>query len=129
MQAPLIVCIDDDASVRDAVKGLLLAFDYHVEVCASAEEFLEIIPLDQVSCLIADLRLGGMSGLDLHRHLTSCGRHIPTILISAYLDDTTRSQAMAEGITRVFRKPVPPDKLLSCITAVLGQDSKGPAPA
>jgi FixJ family two-component response regulator len=126
--ASLIVCIEDDASVRDAIKELLRAYGFRVEVYASAEEFLATAALDHVSCLITDLRLGGMSGLDLYRSLTGLGRPTPTILISGYLDENTRLQALSEGVNCVFGKPVPADKLIACVTEVLGRSSNGAGP-
>jgi FixJ family two-component response regulator len=69
-----------------------------------------------------------MSGLDLYRSLTGMGRRIPTILISGYLDESTSLQALFEGVTCVFGKPVPADKLVACVAEVLGRSSNGAGP-
>jgi FixJ family two-component response regulator len=81
---PLISVVDDDESMRDAMGGLMKSLGYTAETFASAERFLNSHQLSRTCCLIADVHMPGMTGLELHRHLVASGKTIPTILITAY---------------------------------------------
>ena len=91
---PLISVVDDDESMREALRGLMKSLGYTAEAFASAEEFLSSLQVPLTSCLIADVQMPGMSGLELHRHLVASGKTIPTILITAYPDDSLRNRAL-----------------------------------
>src|SRR5499427_4884918 len=75
---PQISVVDDDESMREAMRGLMKSLGYTAETFASAEEFLNSCQVPRTSCLIADLRMRGMTGLELHRHLVASGKTIPT---------------------------------------------------
>ena len=117
--APLIVCVEDDASVREAIEGLLAALGFTAEVFSSAEEFLQSGRLGDTSCLITDVQLGGMSGIELQDCLAASGYRIPVIIITAFLDDRTRKQALSARAVGVLSKPIIREELLACIGSAL----------
>ena len=121
---PTVACVDDEASIREALDGLLSAYGYRVVTFASAEALLDFELLDSVSCLIADIRLGGISGLQLLKELTEMGHVIPTIIISAFGENGYRKQAMKAGAVDVLSKPISSKCLLTAVEACL----KGPRP-
>ena len=112
---PLISVVDDDESMREAVKGLMMSWGYSAETFASAEEFLRSRQVPPTSCLIADVMMPGMTGLELHRHLVASGKTIPTILITAHTDDGVRERALQDGIIGYLSKPFSEDDLMACI--------------
>ncbi|TRC75534.1 response regulator [Mesorhizobium sp. WSM4307] len=117
---PLIIaCVDDDALVREAIEGLLRAFDYGVLTFASAEAFLESGKLAAVDCIITDIRLGGKSGLQLQKELISTGHSIPTIVITAVAGNGYRAQAMRAGAIEVLSKPISSERLLEVVETAL----------
>jgi FixJ family two-component response regulator len=114
-----ISVVDDDESVREAVRGLLKSLGYSALAFASAEEFLNSRQVPRTSCLIADVQMPGMTGLELYRHLVALGKAIPTILITAYPDDSARERALAVGVVGYLSKPFDEDDLLACIRSSL----------
>lgn len=118
-QTPTIACVDDEASIREALDGLLRAYGYRVVTFASAEAFLEFELLDSVSCLIADIRLGGISGLQLLTELNETGHAIPTIIISAFGENGYRTQAMRAGAVDILLKPISSIRLLTAVETCL----------
>ena len=120
-QKHLIAFVDDDQAVCETVTGLLRVFDFAAESFSSAEEFLQSGRVDDTSCLITDVQLGGMSGLQLQRRLADLGYSIPIIVITAFPDDRVRSQAMSAGAISVLSKPVTKDALLDSIRSALGR--------
>ena len=96
-QDPFIACIDDDKSVRDAIEGFLKAFGFAVEAFSSAEDFLQSSRLNQTSCLIADVKLPGMSGLQLQHWLTASGQRVPTIFIRHFRTRTAVRRPRGRG--------------------------------
>lgn len=121
---PLISIVDDDESVREAAKGLMKSLGYTAETFPSAEDFLQSQQVPRTACLIADVNMPGMSGFDLHRHLSTSGNRIPTILITAYPDDSARERALNAGVICYLSKPFDESDLLSCIHSVLPSDSR-----
>lgn len=87
----------------------------HLRKTASAEEFLSSRQVPRTSCLIADVHMPGMTGLELHRHLMASGKTIPTILITAYPDDSVRERALGDGVVCYLTKPFEENDLLACI--------------
>ena len=120
---PLISTVDDDESVREATRNLMDAQGFGAEAFASAEDFLDSKHVQQTSCLIADIQMPGMSGLELHTHLNRCGHDISTILITAYHNNRTRTRALNAGITGYLTKPFSEDELLGCIRAALRRNA------
>jgi FixJ family two-component response regulator len=122
-QTPQIAIVEDDASVREALQGLLEAFGFAAEVFSSAEEFLRSERLNDTACLITDVRLPGMSGLQLQDHLSVSGSCIPIIVITAFPGDDRR--ALAAGAICFLRKPVIKEDLLTCIRLALDRRHNG----
>ena len=118
-EARLIACVEDDASVREAIEGLLVVLGFTVEVFSSAEEFLQSGRIEDASCLITDVRLGGMSGIELQNSLAASGYRIPVIVVTAFPDDRTRTQALSAGAVSVLSKPIIKEELLTCIRSAL----------
>jgi len=115
----LISIVDDDESLRRSVRNLLGSVGIDVETFASAESFLESEALDRTGCLILDLRLEGMSGLDLLAQLSARGKPIPTILVTAHGDDEVRQQSMKAGARTYLTKPFRPDDLLRAVREIM----------
>src|SRR5207247_6350239 len=89
-----VVCVvDDDESLRRSVRNLLSSVGFRVETFASAEEFLETTHRADIGCLVLDLRMAGMNGLDLLRHLAATGSLIPAIILTAHSDEAARWQS------------------------------------
>lgn len=98
---------------------------YPADVFASAEEFLERADLDEVACLILDIRLPGMTGIELQDHLNREGRDIPIVFISAHADDVAREKVLAKGAVELLSKPVRRERLFRAIqTAAAKQDRR-----
>jgi FixJ family two-component response regulator len=119
--SPLIAVVDNDASARQAIAALVCSFGFGACKFASAAEFLRTLPGHGVVCLITDVQMPGMTGLELHRYLASNGDAIPTILTTAYPNEATRIRALKEGVLCYLAKPVGPDDLLGCIRSALAQ--------
>jgi FixJ family two-component response regulator len=102
---PIISIIDDDQFVRDSLKRLMKSLGYMVVVYPSAGDFLKSPELEETSCLIADVHMSGMTGIELYEYLIKAGRAIPTILITAYPDDRVRTRAVDKGVLAYLVKP------------------------
>ena len=122
---PLISIVEDDESVREAIKGLMRSLGYRVEAVASPQEFLSSRQVRRTSCLIADMQMPGMTGLELYQRLSASGKPIPTILITAYPDDGVRERALAAGVIGYLSKPFEEDDLLACIRSALTHGKSG----
>ena len=112
----LVYVIDDDESVRRAFQFLFESVDLDVQTFCSAEEFLENASLSDGSCIILDMRMPGMTGLDLLRELLARKIRIPVIVVSAYDDEPTKRRARELGAIAYFRKPVDDQALLDAIS-------------
>ncbi len=117
---PLISVVDDNDSVRESLRGLIRSVGFAVETFPSAEEFLNSDHLADTHCLILDVRMPGMDGLELRRRLVGSNRNIPTVFITAHGDATARSQAMKDGAVDYLFKPFSEQALLNAINAALG---------
>jgi len=115
----IVAIVDDDPSVRRALEGLLKAVGLPARAFASAEEFLDSGQQHRTACLIADIRMPGMSGLELQAELNSQNRRIPTIFITAHGDASMRMQALRAGATEFLAKPFSDDVLLDHVRAAL----------
>ena len=116
---PLISIVDDDELLRGAVTDLIRSLGYRAAAFGSAEAFLRSRQLSRTACLIADINMPAMSGLELYRRLSSSGAVIPTILITAYPDDRIRKRALDAGVRCYIVKPFDESELLSCIGQAL----------
>ncbi len=114
-----VAIIDDDDSIRDSLHGLLKAVGMIAEAFASAEEFLNSGQKGHVSCLITDIRMPGMSGLDLQARLNSENCRIPIIFITAHGDTKMRMQALRAGAVEFLAKPFDDEALLESVRAAL----------
>ncbi len=118
--AMIIVCIvDDDASVRKSLANLLRSAGYRSRVFASGEEFLALENFDDVACLLLDLKMNGLSGLDVMRALTLKGRKFPVICMSAHWDEATLAESSRYEPIECLRKPFSGDVLLSAVEFAL----------
>jgi FixJ family two-component response regulator len=124
--AALVSIVDDDASVRKSLDRLIRSVRLEVNVFASAEEFLNSDGPRPPDCLILDIRLPGMSGVDLHRHLIAAGCRVPVIFITAHgSDDRARSEAASEWTVAYFTKPFSGDELLEAVNLALSRQPTG----
>ena len=119
----LITIVDDDEDVREAIRELMRAMGFAAEAFSSAEGFLHSGHVSRTACLIADVNMPGMSGLDLYYRLTELGNVIPTILITAYPTDAVRSTALAAGVIKYLTKPFAEADLVDGVRIAL---AKGP---
>jgi FixJ family two-component response regulator len=117
--APMISIVDDDDSVRESVKSLLRSVGYRAEVFASAEEFLDSNHIATADCLILDVRMPGISGLDLQRRLVSCHWRVPIVFITAHDDDEARVRALQDGAVQFLFKPFSEEALLTAVQSAL----------
>jgi FixJ family two-component response regulator len=119
-----ISIVDDDESVREAMTGLMRSLGYSAIAFPSAEGFLTSRRRGATACLIADVQMPGMTGLELHNRLIASGEPIPTILITAYPDERARAQALNAGVLCYLAKPFSESELLACIHSALRHQSK-----
>lgn len=119
MNIPVISIVDDDDSVRIALKSLIDSVGFRAEVFGSGEEFLKSPYLSKTDCLIADVRMPGMSGLELQERLHAAGSTVPIVFISAHDDKDARARGLREGAIAFLQKPFSEDSLLGAITAGL----------
>jgi FixJ family two-component response regulator len=116
----LISIIDDDESIRESTKGFVRSLGYQAATFASAEEFLRSDSVSSTSCLITDVQMPGLSGIELQRGLIAQGVQMPTIFITAFPEEETRARAMKAGALGYLSKPFSEDSLLRCLSTALG---------
>jgi FixJ family two-component response regulator len=117
--AKVVAIVDDDDLMRSAVGGLLKAVGLHAQEYASAEEFLNSGQQHHIGCLIADIRMPGISGLELQTRLNAARCKIPIIFITAHGDEKMRMQAMRAGAVEFLAKPFDDEALLDSVRAAL----------
>jgi FixJ family two-component response regulator len=128
---PLIAIVDDDESIRDALQLLLESTGCRCIAFASAEHFLVSSDLSATACLILDVRMPGIDGIELQRRLRAAGYRIPTIVLTAHADDAARARALRAGAVAFLPKPFKANILLEAVTASLrraagtSEDSRG----
>ena len=120
-----IAVVDDDDSFARARGRLLRASGFEVHTYASSEAFLAAPPHPRLDCLVLDIQLGGMSGLELHRQLNSSGSTTPVIYITAHDEPATREAAQAAGCAAYFRKTAPGEAVLQAIRCAAGVKKDG----
>ena len=120
----MISIVDDDESMRESTKGLVRSLGYQAAAFASAEEFLQSERVDDTSCLIADVQMPGLSGIDLQSWLIARGVRMPTIFITAFPEEATRLRAMRAGAVGYLAKPFSEESLLKCLDTALGSASE-----
>ena len=117
----IVVGVDDDFRVRESMESLVESAGYSPLVFASAEEFLQSGTILDATCLITDVRMPGMGGIELQRRIRALRPELPVIFISAHNDDETRRRALDEGAIRFLYKPFDAGELLGAIQAALGR--------
>ena len=115
----VISIVDDDAFVRLATENLLLSLGFGVVTFESAEKFLESGRIDDTSCLIVDVQMPGLTGLDLQRRLIDLGKRVPVIFVTAFSSERARAQALEAGAVGFLRKPFGEDSLIDCLSRAL----------
>jgi FixJ family two-component response regulator len=122
---PLVAIVDDDASVRATTDSLVRSLGYVVNAFASAEELLRSNRLHDLSCVIADVQMPGMSGVELQAHLLAQGSHVPFIFFTAFPDERVRAQALGAGAICYLTKPFDADSLIQGLQAALKKHDGG----
>ena len=112
MPQGMIAIVDDDEALREAMRSLVRSLGYGVSTFGSAEEFLNSERISDTSCLITDLHMPGLSGLDLQERLIARGHRFPIIFLTAYPDEDVRIRAMKAGAIGFMRKPCSDEHLL-----------------
>ncbi len=121
----LVSVVEDDQYFRESMRRLMRSLGYNVEAFSSAADFLASPRLIETTCLIADVHMPAMTGVELHRHLIKVGYAIPTILVTAYPDDVDRARALNDGVVCYLRKPVDEQHLIRCLRAALESGEPG----
>jgi FixJ family two-component response regulator len=125
MKKLLVSVVEDDRFFRDSMGRLMRSLGYNVEAFSSAADFLASPRLIETTCLIADVHMPAMTGVELYRHLIEAGHTIPTILVTAYPDDVDRARALNDGVVCYLRKPVDEQHLIRCLRAALESGEPG----
>lgn len=118
----MISIVEDDALVREATMNLLQSFGFTAASFASAEEFLESHCIEGTTCLILDVQLPGLNGIELQRRLRDSGNPIPVVFVTAFPDERIRMHALADGAVGFLRKPYDAPCLIDCIHKALGRN-------
>jgi len=120
-KVPLISVVDDDRSVVEAIVSLLESVGYAAAGFVSAQDFLNSPQLRRTACLILDLRMPGIGGLELQRRLAAENIHTPIIFITAHGDQELSAEVLATGVTALLRKPFSQESLLGALRSALAQ--------
>jgi FixJ family two-component response regulator len=118
-KVPVISIVDDDESVREATTGLIRSLGYVAAPFASAEEFLQSDRVRDTSCLISDVQMSGLSGVDLQDRLNAAGHRVPIIFITAFPEERIRSRVLKGGACGFLAKPFSDDSLFECLDMAL----------
>jgi len=123
---PIIYIVDDDEYVRRAIKRLIHSAGFKARSFASGDEFLKARPREENACMIVDIKMSGITGLELHEKLIALGSRLPVVYITAFDTEVIRAQARKNGAVGYFRKPVDDQALLDAIQWALagGTDKK-----
>ncbi|WP_233475456.1 response regulator transcription factor [Bradyrhizobium brasilense] len=119
MKKVLVSVVDDDRFFRDSMCRLMRSLGHTVDVFSSAAEFLASPRLPETACLIADIHMPGMTGLELRRSIIDTGLAIPTILVTAFPNDVDRARALEDGALCYLRKPLDEEHLTRCVREAL----------
>ena len=119
-ESSLIAIVDDDEAMREALFDLLSVEGFRAITFADAEAFLEQFEIRETACLITDIRMPGLDGVDLQRRLRARGSALPVIFVTSDEDEATRAFAMASGATAYFTKPLANAELIKVLAEILG---------
>jgi FixJ family two-component response regulator len=125
LKASLVSVVEDDRFFRESMRRLMRSLGYSVEAFPSAADFLASPLLAETACLITDVHMPGMTGIELYRHLINAGYAIPTILVTGYPDDRVRARVLNDGVVCYLRKPLEESCVISCLRSAL-QSGKPP---
>jgi len=115
----LISIVEDNQLFRESMRKLMTSLGYTVEAFPSAADFLASPLLASTACLVTDVQMPGMTGVELHKHLVEAGHAIPTILVTAYPNEVARNRALKDGVVCYLPKPVDDDHLKRCLRSAL----------
>jgi FixJ family two-component response regulator len=115
LRKKIIAVVDDDESIREAVEGLVRSLGHEALTFVSAEAFLAFSGIGSIACLVTDLQMPGLSGIDLRNRLVALDEPIPTILITAYPEERTRRLASKAGVLCYLTKPFSDNELIECL--------------
>ena len=121
-KVPVISIVDDDESVREATKGLVRSLGYVAATFASGEEFLNSDRVNDTSCLITDVQMPGLDGLELQSRLTTMGRHVPIIFVTSFPQERIRARALKAGAFGFLSNPFSDASLIACLDRALAED-------
>lgn len=121
MSSSLISIVDDDQSFRDSMRRLVRSLGYTVAVFPSAAEFLASPRLTATDCLVADVHMPEMTGVELFMHLIGAGHGIPTILVTAYPDDRVQELMLSAGVRCYLHKPLEEGTLIECLHSAVAR--------
>lgn len=123
---PLIAIVDDDDGFRGALENLVRSLGWGTRTFASAEEYLQSALMNRTSCLIADIQMPKISGLELHERLSGAGFEIPVIFVTGYPEEATRARALNAGAVCFLEKPLDPQgqQLAECVEKALKKRGK-----
>jgi FixJ family two-component response regulator len=124
-QPVVISIVDDDEAVREATKGLVRSLGYTAATFGSAEEFLNSERRHNTSCIIADVQMPGLSGVEMQKRLIAEGHRLPMIFVTAYPEDRIRRSAMEAGAVGFLSKPFNEEHLIGCLDSALGRRGAG----
>ena len=123
-EAPLVAIVDDDELARDGIRLLVESFGYNAFTFTSGEHFLQPAVVAETTCLITDLQMPGLSGLELQQELRSRGYHTPVILVTAYPNDRHRTHALKNGAVGFLSKPFDDRSLMECLAEAIKMNDK-----
>ena len=122
----IVSIVDDDESIREALDSLLRSVGFPVETFASGEDFLDSPHLATTACVIVDLRMSGMDGLELQQRLAAGGHRVPVIILTAHGDDEARARALAAGALVFLPKPFDGEVLVAAVESARAMAGAGP---
>ena len=126
-QCPLVSIVDDDASMRVSLQRLIRSFGFRTRGFASAQQFLESGELKQTGCLVLDIRMPHMNGLELQRYLSQVVHELPIIFVTGHVSEEDHRQAMQAGAVQFLRKPVSSQALMAAIPLDLWRAHRNPS--
>jgi FixJ family two-component response regulator len=121
---PLVAVVDDDESVRTAIRSLFRSMEFRTELFGGGEDFLGSPKLHEFACLILDVQMSGMDGLELQLRLASASHPIPIVFVTAYGDEKTRARALRGGAVRFLSKPFSEDALLEAVQSAINVETE-----
>jgi FixJ family two-component response regulator len=123
-----IAIVDDDQAFGDSMRRLVTSLGYAASAFRSAAEFLASPQLAATTCLVTDVHMPAMTGVDLYRHMVEAGHAIPTILVTAYPDECVQERVLSQGVVCYLSKPLEENVLIDCLRLALARKGNGSTP-